>query len=107
MTGIERIAAERQRQVDKEGWDAQHDAKHHRGSLARAAVCYAAAAVRMPIQAVSTSPFDSRALAYNDPWPWETKWDKRKKHTPMRMLEIAGALLAAEIDRRLASGGDE
>ena len=100
MTGIERIAAERQRQIDKEGWDAQHDAQHYDGSLVRAAVCYAAAAVSMPIKQVkSVLP---GGITYKDHWPWEKSWDKRGKHTPMRMLVIAGALIAAEIDRRIA-----
>jgi hypothetical protein len=56
-----------------------------------------------------------------DPWPWfdevpETRyaddnswrrvkvWDKREKHDRMRRLEIAGALIAAEIDRLEAGG---
>ena len=42
MSGAERIAAERQRQVEREGWTADHDAQHTDGSLAWAAVCYAA-----------------------------------------------------------------
>jgi hypothetical protein len=34
-----------------------------------------------------------------DAWPWSRNWDKRDKHSRTRRLEIAGALIAAEIDR--------
>ena len=74
MNGIERIAKERQRQVSVEGWTPQHDDEHKDGEMAIAAARYAA-------------PY------------WE--WDKRGKHERIRQLEIAGALLAAEIDRLL------
>ena len=42
MTGAERIARERTRQIEKEGWDAWHDGfEHQAGGLVRAAICYA------------------------------------------------------------------
>jgi hypothetical protein len=34
-------------------------------------------------------------------------WDKREKHSRIRRLEIAGALIAAEIDRLTADGNGE
>lgn len=37
MSVIDEIAAERQRQVEVEGWTAEHDDKHADGSLAQAA----------------------------------------------------------------------
>ncbi|WP_373400076.1 hypothetical protein V8V91_10940 [Algoriphagus halophilus] len=40
-TGIELIAEERQRQIEKEGWTSEHDAKHKNGELAHAAATYA------------------------------------------------------------------
>ena len=40
--GIRLIAAERQRQVDVEGWTPAHDDEHDEGELAIAAACYAA-----------------------------------------------------------------
>ena len=92
MTGVERIAAERNRQMVEEGWDAEHDEGHAEGSLSVAAACYAVAGVR-----------GARSPA----WPWDPKWDKRAKHNRIRRLEIAGALIAAEIDRLLRlEGGD-
>jgi len=54
-------------------------------------------------------------ISFVDPWPWFDEvevtrygdglttqvpaWDKRKKHNKLRRLVIAGALIAAEIDR--------
>lgn len=41
-TGIELIAEERQRQIEKEGWTPEHDILEHRhGQLVDAAVSYA------------------------------------------------------------------
>jgi hypothetical protein len=40
-TGIELIAAERERHTAKLGWTAEHDDEHASGELATAAVCYA------------------------------------------------------------------
>lgn len=87
MNGSERIAKERKRQIEVEGWNSEHDGNHG-DDLAWAAVCYAAPG---PV-------FESQGV---DPWPWESGWDKRKKHDRIRQLEIAGALIAAEIDRLL------
>ena len=41
QSGIERIAAERQRQIEQEGWTAEHDDGHVNGELAMAAALYA------------------------------------------------------------------
>ncbi len=41
MTGIEIIAEERKRQIEKEGWTAEHDAEHCANDLAIAADHYA------------------------------------------------------------------
>lgn len=99
--GIERIAAERKRQVDKEGWTPGHDATHGCDELAWAAVCYAAPTPVLTMFPVSTRhrPLDQPI----DPWPWDKEWDKRGKHSRIRQLEIAGALIAAKIlDRQVA-----
>lgn len=87
-TGADLIAAERQRQMAKEGWTPAHDDEHVSGELAWAAVCYAA-----PGSVYS----DGSDMV--DPWPWAKEWDKRDKHDRQRRLVIAGALIAAEIDR--------
>ena len=84
MTGIERIAAERKRQIGVEGWTAEHDSRHLIGELARAAACYALHASG-----------ERRVFAF---WPWGNEWWKPSKNQ-IRDLEKAGALIAAEIDR--------
>jgi hypothetical protein len=112
-TGAELIAAERERQVAREGWSAQHDAGHSAGELAMAAACYAAPEPifvhREAEQAWLSGNDGGRgdrqlyAEGYYDPWPWDAGWDKREKHDRLRRLVIAGALIAAEIDRLQAS----
>lgn len=89
MDGVERIAAERRRQIETEGWTPEHDDRHEHGELAIAAACYALHGIYP-----SSLPV----------WPWAKKWDKRSKHGRVRRLEIAGALIAAEIDRLERAG---
>ena len=113
MNGIERIAAERERQVEAEGWTPEHDDAHADGVMAMAAACYAVHGIvslldeRISVRCVWVGPDNS---VIRDAWPWASHWDKRDKHPPLRRLEIAGALIAAEIDRLLAKetkGGEE
>lgn len=99
MTGAERIAAERTRQVVEEGYDKEHDDHYHSkdDGLIWAAICYAARAAGDEVFR-GAGEFFTR---FYEPWPWTYEWDKRDKHPDVRCLEIAGALIAAEIDRRL------
>ena len=102
MTGVERIAAERKRQMEKEGWTPEHDAQHSEGELAIAAACYAleGSLFARVDHVFGEAPKDRGSRSgRDDPWPWHRDCDKRKKHPPIRRLEIAGALIAAEIDR--------
>ncbi|MCB0173313.1 MAG: hypothetical protein KDJ97_22510 [Anaerolineae bacterium] len=82
--GVELIAAERQRQIDKEGYTALHDDYWQDEELAMAAVFYAAPEKY------------GEMLAF---WPWVDRYNKKRKHNRLRQLAIAGALIAAEIDR--------
>lgn len=99
MEGLELIAAERKRQVEKEGWTAEHDDKHVGEELALAAAAYAI-------------PEKDRDYEIGDhlndrPYPWPTEWWTWWKPCPdnrIRELVKAGALIAAEIDRRLRLG---
>jgi len=85
MSAIDDIAAERQRQIEAEGWSAAHDDNHKRGQMAKAAACYALQGLRVPI--------DARWIL----WPWADKfWNPKSKR---KNLVRAGALIAAEIDR--------
>lgn len=83
MKGRDLIAAERQRQITEEGFDAQHDAEHTSAILERAAMCYLVAD-------------DSNAP--QDPcWPWDSVWWKPKDR--QSNLIKAGALYLAAADR--------
>ena len=110
-TGIELIADERLRQISEEGWTPEHDDEHGDGSLAMAAACYAA-----PKQ-LYESVEKARCVIYQDPWPksWLDRYDKRYTYESgntlpppntyseskrIDLLVKAGALIAAEIDRR-------
>lgn len=90
------VFAERQRQIDVEGWTPAHDDAHTKGELAQAAACYAVLAGE-----------GARANENDKPgwWPWDWRW--WKSTTRRRDLVKACALLVAEIERldRAAIGG--
>lgn len=92
MDGVERIAAERRRQIEKEGWTPEHDNAHSMGELTSAAMAYAAANLN--------GGEEGAAAAFGSFFPrgWDAVWWKPSTD-PIRNLEKAGALLAAEIDR--------
>lgn len=105
--GVELIALERESQVREHKWYAEHDREHINGELVLAAICYAAP---VPVKALLPTTYcDCRSIEecthvfstpkWVDPWPWEPEWDKRAKHNRLKRLKIAGALIAAEIDR--------
>jgi hypothetical protein len=75
-TAIEEIAAERQRQVNKEGWSAEHDDHEHgRGDLADAAACYAATHSLFKAERRSGTAY-ATFTAYLPLWPWADRWWK-------------------------------
>lgn len=105
--GIEMIAAELKRQIEEEGFGAVRDAAHVNDELARVAICYIASASDLQID--ETDTHGSSVPAYRsarDLWPesWHKDWDKRDTHSRRRKLEIAGALIAAELDRLIRAG---
>ncbi len=117
-TGTELIAAERQRQINKEGYTFAHDDEHDGGEMADAAACYAAVAGSFMPYKQETSY--AQQIIFKDPWPWDDG-DKRfsfgeRRNNPgnffsdqypttlrnaerIDLLTKAGALCAAEIDR--------
>lgn len=112
-TGIELIAIERKRQIEKEGFDEYHDYGHSNNELSLAAVCYA---TPKPLL-IRDHDNGTTGITFYDPWPeeWARKWDKRKRNEHLELIphkrnkkEIihdltkAGALIAAEIDRLLS-----
>ncbi len=82
---LSRIARERHRQVAQEGYTHDHDDEHPAGQLAIAAGCYAL----------------HRKAVYQHSWPLSPGSDKRSRHSELRRLEIAGALIVAEMERLL------
>lgn len=102
MSGIERIAVERRRQVEAEGFDAEHDTNNADGQLSAAASCYA----RIASYEIARGFQHEADLELPEEWRWGEKWWKPKD--ALRNLERAGALIAAEIDRLLhAEANDE
>lgn len=93
--GAERILAERARQIGTEDYDATHDAEHTRGELAVVAACYAVHGLKGMLE----DPIGVGSTMVEDAWPWDRQYDKRDQHSRERRLEIAGALIAAELDR--------
>ncbi|MBR8123266.1 hypothetical protein KDW39_08900 [Burkholderia multivorans] len=90
------VLAERRRQIDAEGWTAEHDDEHLMGDMALAGACYA-------IHASGRSAHNSFM------WPWPIEW--WKPTTPRRDLVKAGALILAELERldraALLNGADQ
>lgn len=90
--GASLIAAERERQIEAEGWTHEHDDSHAWGELALAAACYA-----LP-ERITRGPALTRRFYVHRFWPWEVRfW--RPTGDRVRELTKAGALIAAEIDR--------
>lgn len=87
-TGIDLIAEERHRQVESEGWTAEHDDGHDRGQIAVAALNY--------LMFVCDNRRFGDDVTYR--WPWSGAWWK-PSDSNIRNLVKAGALIAAEIDR--------
>ena len=85
--GAALIARERERQIQAEGWTAEHDDLHTDGQLAWGAVAYAMSANG-----------DARAVHF---WPFTNFWKPSASGDRVRDLSRAGALIAAEIDRLL------
>lgn len=82
MTGSQLITRERKRQIDEEGYKADHDDEHTNGEIAQAAA------------ALITCDWKIGRI----PWPWD---NGLKANGEVNNLIRAGALIAAEIDRLL------
>lgn len=89
MTPLDMIKAERKRQIEVEGYTAQHDDQHSDGGMLTAANFYYLHALGRPL----TYRPDGAPLG----WPWGRSCWKPKN--PERDLVRAGALCMAELDR--------
>jgi hypothetical protein len=100
MTGAELIAAERQRQIEVEGYEPEHDTAHADESLALAACSYAIpwSWRRFRSQRISVGD-DETYVEVPTTWPWAVWHWKPSPDDRVRELIKAGALIAAEIDR--------
>ena len=93
MTVIEEIAAERRRQVEVEGWTADHDDAHGSGEIAGAAACYAMHNLHIGNNVLGRNV----RQIIRDLWPWSADWWKPKNHRAD--LVKTAALIIAEIER--------
>ena len=95
MSVIDEIAAERDRQITKEGWSFDHDDEHVDGSLAAAASTYAWFGSFGDAERDATN----KNVAVASLWPasWSRRWFKPKSQR--RDLIRAAALIIAEIER--------
>jgi hypothetical protein len=99
MTGIDIIAKERKRQIEKEGFDAKHDSHHLDEELADAAASYAMSP--MTRESITSLVSSCEELGIPPTWPFDNQWWKPSDDR-IKELAKAGALIAAEIDRLLA-----
>lgn len=101
MSGVTLIGIERSRQIEDLEYNAAHDDFHRSSEIAIAAICYAIAAAS---EHVEGAHWLVRGL-----WPWSVMEIPVPAYTVfgnddeacLNQLIKAGALVAAEIDRRL------
>lgn len=111
-TGIELIAEEVKQVSLMNKWNYENDEDYGHGELAAAAACYAANSilkdrkdkqfVRFQVKEKITEEYGFPVYSetdYVDGWPWADEYDNRSKHNSLKSLIVAGALIAAEIDR--------
>jgi hypothetical protein len=97
MTPRQEIAAERRRQVEAEGWSAEHDDEHAKGELTEAAIAYYLSGTSgVMLRADTRAPVN---------WPWDPSW--WKPHGKRRDLVRAGALILADLDRAQRRGAGD
>lgn len=105
---MELIGQERQRQIEKNGYDTEHDQYETAFQLSGAAALYICNAQNQYFKDHThydsqgdVTRFQIRELEsrkWKSQWPWEDR-DGRDKADVITSLVKAGALIAAEIDR--------
>lgn len=101
------VLAERQRQIDAEGWTPEHDSQYSDGQLECAAACYAGHAGECGWMAAHPAyglhAYQSNFAPHN--WPWNGDW--WKPSNPRRDLVKSAALALAAIERFDRAGNQE
>lgn len=110
--GVRIVIAERKRQVQFEGFDAERDDKYANAELARAAQCYEQEASARKLisyiadeesgNVVAIGPVCEGKPTLPESWPWPPAWWKPADR--IRDLAKAGALYLAEADRLRRAG---
>lgn len=96
--GVSLISTERERQVDLEGFWPNEDLCYKDNELVRAAACYLCTPFLESWITAEGKNFISSGF-----WPFQETWWKPSPQDRIRELQKAGALIAAEIDRIIAS----
>ena len=94
MDAIDLIGIERQRQINRKGYGAEHDDAHGDGGLLHAGLLIA-----LDVAGLELAHCDPPDLG--GPWPDVLCLHVREKYAgdDVRRLTIAGAMIAAAIDR--------
>lgn len=88
LSGVELISKERQHQIDKHGFTAEHHALNSEKWYSKNQLMEASVKIGAPV------PYNSA------PENWDEEWFKKLCDKPYKdRLIIAGALIAAELDR--------
>ena len=90
MTGIELIAQERKEQTEKHNWTPEHDDQHTYGELRKTASVLA-------MHGTDGHVVDKDGYYQTGSNPWGL--EEKLKNDDIHRLKVAGALIAAEIDR--------
>jgi len=97
---VKSVLAERQRQVNKEGWSELHDDEHAYGELSRAAAVYCLCSDKPPLPGDVSEVHQSRKWDFNilkAIWPREWVFNPKDRRSN---LVRAAALMLAEIERQ-------
>jgi hypothetical protein len=102
--GAALITAERQEQIHKHGWDVKHDEDYGRGELVQAAATCLSLYVQGDMASINVAgQYEEEKM-----WPWQSDFGmsffkKIDRKSDIDKLKVAGALIAAEIDRLQAA----
>lgn len=95
MSGADKIREEREKQ--KKTWTAEHDAEYERGELIRAAIFYLASALDQSSSSCLVCYVNNAHGEAERVFPWSESFQKDRGLEDA--LVVAGALVAAELDR--------